>query len=187
MKVITLDEQRFRESCARLRDKVYDAGFNPDVIVGIARGGVYVAEHFGKENTYSIVCQRSGTSSRKSLVPAILKALPTWLNSFMRCAESVVLEWVGKFRKTETGEVPVDQELAKVLKWGALRVLVVDDAVDSGKTLRNVLHALREISPSNDVRSAAITVTRKYPLIMPDYYIYHDRTLIRFPWSDDVK
>jgi hypoxanthine phosphoribosyltransferase len=65
-------------------------------------------------------------------------------------------------------------------------VLVVDDAVDSGATLIAVLDAVYKAAGSSKVRSAAITVTTENPMVMPDYYLYHDETLIRFPWSIDA-
>jgi hypoxanthine phosphoribosyltransferase len=66
------------------------------------------------------------------------------------------------------------------------RVLVVDDAVDSGLTLATVLRVLREISPSNtQFRSAVVTVTLEQPLAEPDYVLYRG-VLCRFPWSFDA-
>ena len=32
---------------------------------------------------------------------------------------------------------------------------------------------------------AVVTVTSVKPLIMPDYFLYNNRTLVRFPWSID--
>ena len=65
------------------------------------------------------------------------------------------------------------------------KVLIVDDAVDSGATMLAVAEALREANPEAEIRTAAITVTTPKPLITPDYSMYKD--LIRFPWSMDAK
>ena len=95
------------------------------------------------------------------------------------------MELHDRFRNPEIKKPVVDSSLITVLKEGGLNVLVVDDAVDSGATLRNVISALMDISPNNVIKTAALTVTRKSPIVMPDYYLYHDRTLMRFPWSED--
>lgn len=65
------------------------------------------------------------------------------------------------------------------------RILIVDDAVDSGATLLRVAETLRSASPEAQIASAVITVTTRNPAIKPDYTLYNDRTLIRFPWSAD--
>lgn len=69
---------------------------------------------------------------------------------------------------------------------GAARILVVDDAVDSGATLLGVVNAAKAAVPLADVRSAVITQTTTAPMTAPDYTLYNDKTLIRFPWSLDA-
>lgn len=66
------------------------------------------------------------------------------------------------------------------------RILVVDDAVDSGATLRTVIATIRSTWPDAEIRSAVLTVTRSRPLILPDYTLYPRGTLLRFPWSLDA-
>ncbi len=69
----------------------------------------------------------------------------------------------------------------------ARKILVVDDAVDSGYTLSHVLEAVKAVLPAGaEVRSAVITVTTDDPLVMPDFYLYNDKTLVRFPWAMDA-
>lgn len=66
------------------------------------------------------------------------------------------------------------------------RLLVVDDAVDSGITLATVLELLSEICPAGtEVKSAVITVTLDAPRAMPDFSLYRG-VLCRFPWSFDA-
>lgn len=66
------------------------------------------------------------------------------------------------------------------------RLLVVDDAVDSGVTLATVLNVLRALCPAGtEIRSAVVTVTLDGPLIQPDFAL-HRGILCRFPWSFDA-
>ena len=37
------------------------------------------------------------------------------------------------------------------------------------------------------IKIAVITVTTPHPIIDADFYLYHNRVLVRFPWSNDVK
>ena len=67
-------------------------------------------------------------------------------------------------------------------------ILIVDDACDSGSTLRAVMDAVRKISPERVViKTAVITTTTYRPVVSPDFSLYRNRTLIRFPWSKDMK
>ena len=66
------------------------------------------------------------------------------------------------------------------------RILVADDAVDSGVTLQTVLQELREIAcRGTELRSVAITQTLPDPHVAPNYVLWRE-TLCRFPWSLDA-
>ena len=66
------------------------------------------------------------------------------------------------------------------------RILVIDDAVDSGATLATALQVLRDVCPpGTEIRSAVITQTLDRPIVRPDY-VLHRGTLCRFPWSFDA-
>jgi hypoxanthine phosphoribosyltransferase len=67
-----------------------------------------------------------------------------------------------------------------------VRVLVTDDAVDSGATLATVLRHIHAVCPPGvEVRSAVITQTLEQPMIKPNYALFHN-VLCRFPWSFDA-
>lgn len=70
---------------------------------------------------------------------------------------------------------------------GTKSILVVDDAVDSGATLQAVLNSLASLPGRPQIKSAVITTTTRHPLVNPDYTLYNNRTLIRFPWSKDYR
>lgn len=86
------------------------------------------------------------------------------------------------------GEICFSGEVVEFLNSNAnSKVLIVDDAIDTGATLKLVKDKILEKYPKTIVRIAVITVTSNRPLIDADYCIYHNRTLVRFPWSNDVK
>jgi hypoxanthine phosphoribosyltransferase len=84
------------------------------------------------------------------------------------------------------------EELDTLVQWIATTpkppsLLIVDDAVDTGATLSQVIDAVRRHAPSGSrVRSAVITVTTDWPLIRPDFTLFN-RQLCRFPWSMDAR
>ena len=85
------------------------------------------------------------------------------------------------------GKVELPNDIDQLLKSGKHNVLIVDDAIDTGATLKLIKETLEVKYPLTDTRIAVITVTSNHPLIDADYCLFHDRTLVRFPWSNDVK
>lgn len=186
MRVLTLHRAAFLGHCQRLEHLVAD--YDPDLVVAVARGGVYVAEHmFRQSHHVTVDCQRQTTAVKRRLhaLFAVVRLLPLWLRNRLRMAEA------RRLSRKHTGQpasVTLDSEVTAAVQR-ARRVLVVDDAIDSGATMAGVLNAISAISgPDNKVRTAVITVTTRQPLVTPDYAIYGDGdVLVRFPWSEDMR
>jgi len=66
-------------------------------------------------------------------------------------------------------------------------VLLVDDAIDTGATIHQARLQLLEQFPNIILRVAVITVTTPHPICDADFFLYHNRTLCRFPWSNDYR
>jgi hypoxanthine phosphoribosyltransferase len=67
-----------------------------------------------------------------------------------------------------------------------VRVLIVDDSVDTGATMLHVMDTLRrQAGVPVTLATAAITVTTERPLVAPDYVLLRQQ-LCRFPWSLDA-
>lgn len=211
MSVLTLGPEAFAEACGRLRGEVEASGFRPDLVVGIARGGVFVMDAAyppGEDGVRRMVVRRQRPSTgRKSGLRNMLRRLPRWLADIMRIAEALLLELKSR-RKSRGLDESGESEKLELLesaekseagnpseKPGLLgqlgglesidRVLILDDAVDSGETVAVVAGAIKRNRPNAEVRVAVITQTRPHPLIRPDYALWRNRTLVRFPWSLD--
>lgn len=183
-RVVSFDEKCLADACRRLGGMVADSGYAPDVIVGIRSGGEYVAAGmitmFPKARLGGIDLKRPWTRS-KDRFKKILRFLPSGVLDRLRILESCLIALKAP-RVNDVVMVP--QEL---LGMGAVKILVVDDAVDSGVTLASVIKAFANANPGATIRSAVITVTTVSPMVTPDYSLYNNRTLIRFPWSMDWK
>ncbi len=184
MRVKTLRNSDFESECFRLAQMICDDGFRPNMIVGIKTGGEYVANivgvSFPDAKIHLISLQRPMTTN-KQRIKGLIKILPIWMLDIIRVLESL---W-SRFHRDESPRSIKLPESVKALP--TMNVLIVDDAVDSGVTLNTVVSELKKVSPGIVVKSAVITVTTPQPVIMPDYYLYNDSTLIRFPWSMDMK
>ncbi len=188
----TLDVVAFDAASAELI-RLVRRDYVPVLLVGVRTGGLVVAEAMARACPIPVLpltCRRP-TTGLKSRIPGlknVLGALPEAWRDGLRRAEHHLLSG----RRRAVAAPPVDpNEAATIGAWlaarpGPVRVLVADDAVDSGVTLAAVLRTLRAACPpATELRSAAITVTMDNPLVEPDYALYRG-VLCRFPWSFDA-
>lgn len=193
MKVITLHNSGLRTHCAHLQD-IVEHEYAPDVIVAIAEGGIPIAELMFRDIPhYSVKMQRIGTPLKKRFgsVLKCARLLPTPLKDLLRMGESFVLSRL-KSRRGAGLSTLNTSELEKELKKDGTnsrfkKILIVDDAVDSGVTMHAVTESIKQLMPSSEVRCAVITQTTSKPMISPDFTVYDNLTLVRFPWSTDYK
>jgi len=195
MKVVTLLENDFESECKRLAYKV--AGdFQPDLVVGIRTGGGYVGKRVhaalngnGNIRYFEVNIERGGTEIKRRInLRRILQVLPESVLNFLRVFEVFVLELISKVRVPKRhSHFLVPDEIRDFLNEGGRNILLVDDCVDTGATLKCVLDFFKEgFGRGNRLRSAVITKAHKQPLVEVDYLLYN-RVLIRFPWSFDTK
>lgn len=197
MKVITLNDELFEKRSLELGDLVVKSNWKPDLIIGIKTGGAYVSRYIKKMNFFSdcnyneIVLQRKGTEVKNKFnIKGIFKFLPYSLLNIMRIVEARHLE--NNFNKDKIMHekhyyriICFPEDLKKQIKRST-KLLIVDDAVDSGKTMLNLKENIIKLNPNLEIRTAALTVTFEDPLITPEYNL-NNRLLIRFPWSKDYK
>lgn len=184
MKVKTVDDKEFRSLCVELRQRVGDSGYDYDMTVAVATAGIEVAKGMGITDFYVASCRREGSSAKRGTLRKIIKKLPRGVNDILRKLEQRFLSIFDK-KNEKLRKVEIDKGLREKIKSGVHNILIVDDAVDSGRTLRSVIEALREESPKSEIRSAVITSTRRDPIQAADYALYDDEILIRFPWAAD--
>ena len=189
MKVLTLTDKDFAEAARRLKEKVSARGIEYDLLVGIATGGEFVADEFDFAPTYSVKKQRASSEKKEVIAAKILPLLPRWVCNLLRIAEAKWLERSHrKINKDDIESAFIPEDLKESIGAGNFkRILVVDDAVDSGETLLSVVKGIKELWADLQIYTAVMTVTTKRPLIRPDVTLWNDGTLIRFPWSKDMK
>jgi hypoxanthine phosphoribosyltransferase len=193
--LMTLPQPAFDVACTNLM-RLVEADFAPTIVVGIRAGGLTVARAMVRTSTTDlpvlpITCRRAATTAKLRLpwLRALLAALPQPMVDLLRRLEYRLL--ITRRTRTPPAQSIDREETATIAATlaacsAAPRVLVADDAVDSGITLMTVLRLLTEICPSGaEIRCAAITQTFEHPAVRPDYVLYHG-VLCRFPWSLDA-
>lgn len=192
MRVISLLGTKFFEECNRLSNLVKEQ-YKPTIIIGVLTGGGYVGKEVSKAWNEAIYVetkvQRKDTAKKeKGIRHKILQVLPYFILNWLRMAEMVYEDMKAKKSNPKReGRIELPKNIDTLLKEEKQNILLVDDAIDTGATLKLIKETLTQSYPLATIKIAVITVTSNHPMINADYYLYHDRTLVRFPWSNDVK
>ena len=186
MKVIDFTNSDIEKSCEALISK-FDCRF--DLVVGIAEGGRLFAETIAQKLNLPLllVIRQRNLTQYKSKAKNIFKYIPKKILNFVRIAENRCLEFLLKIRKNteQIDEISIISSDFSFFENPQIKnILLVDDAIDSGATVRNVEKFLQTKNKNWNIKIAVITQTFKQPVRKADYQIYN-RTLVRFPWSND--
>ena len=197
MQVVTLNAEDFEMHASRLAKAVEESSdCRYDAIVGVRRGGSIVCDaflrHFSRTRygeRYDVELQRPSTKRKGGALGRVLKRLPYLILDFLRMTESYVLAAKRKTRgPSATPDLKLPEGLVLTLTANRTpKILVIDDAIDSGDTLWGIVETLRKTNPDAKISTAVMTETTRNPRIRSNHTLYRNRTLIRFPWSTDYK
>lgn len=195
--VRTFDE-RGLQAAAHALGAVVLQDYRPNIVIGVRTGGYYFADLMMEALPVEaillpITCRRPSTAKKQrfGMVKGALMALPHPVTDCLRVIEHKMLTEMREARPL-TDYTADSDEMAQIehlvtLRGAESRILVVDDAVDSGATLQAVCATLQSLLPQDALlKTAALTVTTSEPLIEPDYRLYR-HVLCRFPWSLDFR
>lgn len=179
--ITDIDFTLLSQYSTQLAKKVELTGFIPEHILYIERAGLFI----GYDISQYFHCPISGISSSrrgasfKSALKVILRLLPRKLNYFLRNLE----------RRSNVHGLMSDR---KVICEGISpprdkRILLVDDAIDTGFTIRAVIDYLNNNGwRMHSIKVAVITTTEENPVIQPDMSLFTQR-FFAFPWSYDSR
>lgn len=189
MRVLTLTKDVFQQKLYELSCKI---NFSPDMVVQVLNSGVYLGDELKKIQKFKDVCyvkvkpkRDRGFIKQSFLFDLIVKILPYKFLDKLRVYESdQVKNSIDKIDLNELSKITIDlNHLAKQKKQN---ILIIDDAVDSGRTVFLIQNNLKKQYPNAVIKTAVLSWTLGNSIIKPDYYIYKD-ILVRFPWSKDHK
>lgn len=184
MEVITLNQKAFTERCAELHSKL---DFQPDLIVGILNGGGFVVNEFKGVEIELVKLQRDSWLKHHFLVKFFLRTLPYAVSNALRKIESKkAKESIQDINLDELRHCIVDLKFDNNSRGNIKNILIVDDAIDTGKTMFVIKNSLAVMFPNAQIKTAVISWTIEGSIIKPDYYLFKN-TLVRFPWSKDYK
>ena len=109
--------------------------------------------------------------------------LPLSLRNILRIVEHYVRALVDRFKiESDRNVSAISPDTFAGHNYS--RILIIDDATDSGDTLSAVHLFIEQKFPASDIRFGVLTQTRRHMSKVPDYSLFKS-VLIRFPWSND--
>lgn len=197
MPVVTLTPTLLAQACHHLSSRIQTAGVQPDLLIGILTGGAEVARLMRSDFPQARYCEvrlsRPDTRQKgQGLTHRLLQHMPLWLCDRLRMAESRIREWLSrKVAPQRLGDLSlpsdIDAWLRQATGTSAPVVLLIDDAIDTGATISRAREQLQQQYAGLNVQVAVLTVTTAHPACEAQFFLYHNRTLCRFPWSNDYK
>lgn len=185
-KVIELFDEELDNACIELSEKITG---HFDLVVGIAEGGRYIATQIAGKLHLPLLFikkQRKLTEQKNKIKP-FLPFLPKFILNSLRILEGYYYELRFKDEwKDASDDVRFISDDISLFNETIRSVLLVDDSIDSGATMKDCIRFLKKQCPHIQVKTAVLTQTFKKSLVEADYKIY-DRTLIRYPWSSDAR
>lgn len=116
--------------------------------------------------------------SRGGLVPLGYLSGETMFD--MRNVITIGLKSYEKSKQSDISIIfPLQQEVIKSAK----SILVVDDLVDTGKTILFITKLLKEHNPHANIKVATLLYKPTSALCSPDYYVQETDQWIVFPWE----
>lgn len=184
MNCIELSIEKLSDECTKWA-KIIKKDFQPDLIVYIAKGGFLIGKAFQEEfkcHMIGVDAMRKGNKLKELLTP-ILSNLPKHLLNLARKIEVKS----GIHNKHSERAVVFRSDYNDIDKNAVRNILIVDDSVDTGHSLKAVTETVVEQYPLATVKLAALNVWKQSESVIKcDYFKYVD-TILRTPMSKDSK
>jgi hypoxanthine phosphoribosyltransferase len=156
--------------------------YDYELVIFIARGSYLIGKYLSELNDVpllEIYATRKGGKFKKIIKP-LLKIIP----------KKILIKLRKKEMKSSYHEINNDRQISfdekKYSEYKSKKkILLVDDSIDSGNTMKLAKQAIEQYFDNADVKIAVFNVMSK-ATIKVDYYLYRDM-MICGPWSNDSK
>lgn len=183
MDYLELQRKNLNEDLSDIYNKIVNDKYNVDVVFFLGKGGLYIGQYFSEKfkcELGEILVSRKEPLFKKML-KNMFRFLPKILLKKMRSFEINS----GYHQKKSERSVKINK-LPNLTKNENLNILIVDDSIDTGYSIKIAIESLLEKYPQGcEVRIASLNVFQDaFKVIKPNYYKYTDKAIIG-PWSLD--
>ncbi len=183
MEFINLSKKDVKKNCDKLYKLIIKDNYDYDLVIFIAKGSFYIGKDLAelkKVPLLEIEALRKGNNLKRFLRP-MLVLLPDSIKKSLRKKE---LSFNKNVNPIEERYISFNDEIYEKYKK-CKKILVVDDSIDTGNSVKQVIDALKKFFKKSTIKVAVFNVMAKSS-IKADYTIYED-TLLSGPWSNDSK
>ena len=157
--------------------------YEADLIIYVAKAGYLIAKSMAsiiKAPIVGIEAVRKGNALKEKIAPVISKC-PIFVRNFLIAAELKS----GTHEKNSERKITFHNELMQIKTEKIKKILIVDDSIDTGHTMRQVIESIRKKFDKADIRIAALNVWDKSQDVVHTDYMLFCNTIIKTPMSKD--
>lgn len=184
MKYIELSRKDIEEQCKDWAKEIQKS-YQPDLIVYVAKAGYLIGREM--KNVFNvplvgISATREGNDLKEVVGPFVSK-LPNFVRNILISLE---LKSDTHSKNTER-KIHYHEGLEKMKSQNIKSILVVDDSVDTGHSMKQVVDAISSLFGHVEIKIAGLNVWDKSRNIIDSDFALYKNTVIKTPMSKDSK
>lgn len=184
MKYIELSRKDIEEQCKDWAKEIQKS-YKPDLIVYVAKAGYLIGREM--KNVFNvplvgISATREGNDLKEVVGPFVSK-LPNFVRNILISLE---LKSDTHSKNTER-KIHYHEGLEKMKSQNIKSILVVDDSVDTGHSMKQVVDAISSLFGDVEIKIAGLNVWDKSRSIIDSDFALYKNTVIKTPMSKDSK
>lgn len=184
MKYIELSRKDIEEQCKDWAKEIQKT-YQPDLIVYVAKAGYLIGREM--KNVFNvplvgISATREGNDLKEVVGPFVSK-LPNFVRNILISLE---LKSDTHSKNTER-KIHYHEGLEKMKSQNIKSILVVDDSVDTGHSMKQVVDAISSLFGDVEIKIAGLNVWDKSRNIIDSDFALYKNTVIKTPMSKDSK
>lgn len=159
--------------------------YQPDLIIYVAKAGYLIGREMNRVFDVPLVgisASREGNGLKEIFGP-IVSVMPNFIRNFLI---SVELKSDTHSKNTER-KIHMHEGLEMLDKEKFHHILIVDDSVDTGHSMKQVVNVISSMFANAEIKTAGLNVWDKSKSIIDTDFALFKNTVIKTPMSKDSK
>ena len=185
MQKIELNRKELENVCNSWARRISES-YQPDLIIYIAKGGYLIGREMRDVFNVPMIgigTSRDGNNFKEKIGPFIAM-LPNFVRNILI---SIEMKSNKHGKNTERHVHFLDDIEEKIDVKTIKSILVAEDSVDTGHSLKQSLEEIKKVFPDAEIKVASLNVWDKSKDIVSVDYSLYQNTLIKAPMSKDSK